>query len=125
MRNRHLIPLLVIVILLAAISSLSCERLRNIKGSISGTVYMEGRPTSGHILVKDATGTSVVAMADTNMNGHYYVKNLAAGDYVLQFLNMQAVPFGKLFPVKVRIGRPEVCNLQLLMTDRLAPNEYK
>jgi hypothetical protein len=108
---------------MTAISSVSCERLRNIKGSISGTVYMEGRPTSGHILVKDANG-AVVKMADTNLNGHYYVKDLSPGDYQLQFLNMQAVPFGRLFSVKVRIGRPEVVDLQLTMADRLTPGQY-
>lgn len=123
MRYRLFIPLIAIAVLMTAISSVSCDRLKNIKGSISGTVYMEGRPTSGHILVKDANG-AVVKMSDTNMNGHYYVKDLSPGDYQLQFLNMQAVPFGRLFPVKVRIGRPEVVDLQLTMADRLAPGQY-
>jgi hypothetical protein len=115
MRYRYLIPLMIFAVLMTAISSVSCDRLKNIKGSISGTVYMDGRPTSGHILVKDANGTNV-KMADTNLNGHYYVKDLSAGDYQLQFLNM--------FSVTVRIGRPEVVDLQLTMADRLAPGKY-
>jgi hypothetical protein len=88
------------------------------QGSIYGTTYMDGRPVAGHILVIDSKTNIVVAQVDTNINGHFYIKNLAEGDYLLKFLNMQGVPFGKDTIVEVRSGRHESIDIKLSASDR-------
>jgi hypothetical protein len=92
-------------------------------GSIVGSVYMDGRPVAGHILVKDTKTGQVVAQADTNMNGHYIVKDLDEGEYDLQYLNMQGVPFGRIVRLFVREGLSEVIDIQLSVTDRMPIKE--
>jgi hypothetical protein len=121
--RRFIVPIIALLVL-AVLAGSACGKLKNIKGSISGTVYMDGRPVSGHLLVKDAATNGVVAQADTNMNGHFNVKDLNAGEYLIQFLNMQGVPFGNETKVKVTIGKFEVVDIKLSATDRKPLDQY-
>jgi len=123
MRYRYFIIPMLMIALLGLVMTVSCARLRNIKASISGTVYMDGRPISGHLLLKDTNG-NVVGRADTSLSGHYQIKDINAGTYKLMFLNMQGVPWGGEVTVVVRLGRPEGVDLQLKSSDRLPISEY-
>lgn len=118
MFNRLLIAFLIVICVTAAFTEISCGRLKNLKGSISGTVYMDGRPASGTIIVRDKDG-NYVSQTRTNLNGHFQIKDLAAGTYKLQFLNMQGVPWGGEHTVEVRLGRFEVVNLEIKASDRI------
>jgi hypothetical protein len=122
MLNRKVILSTLSFLLLAVFLSSGCAGLAGkIKGSISGTVYMDGRPTSGTILIKDAGGT-VIQQARTNLNGHYQLKDLSSGTYTLQYLNMQGMPFGHETTVEIRMGRFEVVDIQLTASDRMPIN---
>jgi hypothetical protein len=124
MNYRRFIVLIIALLVLAALAGSSCSKIRNIKGSISGTVYMDGRPISGHLLIKDAATKAVVAQADTNMNGHFIAKDLNAGEYIIQYLNMQGVPFGNETLVKVSLGKFEAVDIKLKATDRKPMENY-
>ena len=122
MKYRPLVFVALVAAILGVMTNVSCDRLKNIKASISGTVYMDGRPQSGHVELKDANG-NIVAMDDTTLAGHYILKDIKAGDYTLQFLNMQGVPFGGEVTVKVRMGRFEQVDLHIKSTDRISVNK--
>jgi hypothetical protein len=121
MKYRYFIFPVLMIVLLGLLGSVSCDQIKNIKGSVNGTVYMDGRPVSGTILVKDANG-AVVGQSRTNMNGHYQIKDLGAGTYTLQYLNMQGVPFGNETTVNVHVGKFETVDIQLKASDRMPIN---
>jgi hypothetical protein len=105
-------------VLLAVFTAGSCAQLSQIKASISGTCYMDGRPIQGTVLLLDAAGTQL-AQNRTTLSGHFQLKDITAGEYQLQFLNMQGVPFGEPVKVVVRLGRPEMVDIQLTASDRM------
>ena len=114
--SRLLIVPVIAVLLLGALSGVSCSRIK-IKASISGTVYMDGRPTSGTVLLSNKDG-GTVAMERTNTSGHFRITDVDPGTYTLQYLNLQGVPWGHSETIVVRLGRPEIVDLQLSMEDR-------
>ena len=119
MSRKYFLIALIALIVLGLLGTVSCGRLKQIKGSISGTVYMDGRPVSGTIILKDANGATI-AQERTNTGGHYRITDLEPGTYIVQYLNYQGVPWAKTQTVEVRIGRPEIVDLQLSATDRAA-----
>ncbi len=110
-------PVFTALILVVVLLGGSCTAIGNIKASVSGTAYMDGRPIQGTILLLDMNGT-VVNQCRTGMNGHYQIRDVSAGKYELRFLNMQGVPFGREVSIEVRLGRPERVDLQLSASDR-------
>jgi hypothetical protein len=124
MKYRSFIVPIIALLILAVFAGSACSKLKNIKASISGTVYMDGRPISGHLLIKDAATNAVVAQADTNLNGHFIAKDLNAGEYIIQFLNMQGVPFGNETRVKLSLGKFESVDIKLKATDRKTVDQY-
>ncbi len=107
--------------MIAILLSSSCAQLRQIKSSITGTVYMDGRPIQGTVQLLDENG-AVLGSSRTNMNGHYQIRDVQPGTYILQFLNMQGMPYGNEVTVLVRMGRPEVVDLELTQADRVPLN---
>jgi len=99
----------------------SCGFMRNVKASIAGTVYMDGRPVSGTVVVYDMNGQEV-AQARTTLEGHFIIKGLNPGTYKLRYLNMQGFPFGSEKVVEVRLGRFEQVKIELSSSDRIPIN---
>lgn len=117
--TRRILWLILGMIVLALLAGTSCGALKNVKASISGTVYMDGRPVAGSVQLIDESG-SIVATERTNMHGHFTIKNLNPGKYTLQYLNYSGVPYGGETVVEVRIGRFEAVDVHLSSTDRIA-----
>jgi len=104
-----------VLILLGA----SCGQLTNLKASIAGTVYMDGRPVAfGTVQAYNEAG-HVVGSERTTDSGHYIIKNLDPGTVTLVYLNSNGVQFGRETVVEVRRGRFETVNLELSMEDRI------
>ncbi len=100
----------------------SCGQLRNIKASIAGTVYIDGRPVAfGTVQVVNEAGV-VVAQERTTSSGHYQIKDLDPGTYKVVYLNARGVRFGRETMIEVRRGRFEQVDLELSSTDRLPIN---
>jgi hypothetical protein len=97
----------------------SCSRLMNIKASIAGTVYMDGRPVAFGTVQAINEGGTVVGSERTTDSGHYIIKNLDPGTYTLVYLNSNGVQFGRETTVQVRRGRFETVNLEISMEDRV------
>jgi hypothetical protein len=117
LKNEKLAAVIILVLIIGALSGISCGRLKNIKASVSGTVYMDGRPVSGTVILTDQN-EQVIAQERTNTNGHFRITDLQPGTYYIQYLNYQGVPWSTRQLVEVRLGRPEVVDLQLSAADR-------
>lgn len=116
--TRHTLGPILGMVILALLAGTSCGALKNVKASISGTVYMDGRPVAGTVQLVDESG-NIVANERTTMEGHYTIKNLNPGKYTLQYLNYSGVPYGGETEVVVRIGRFETVDIHLSSADRV------
>jgi hypothetical protein len=125
MKHRTLIFLALGIVLFGLLTTVSCDKLNNVKASISGTVYMDGRPSDGSVVLKDANGATVQMVHTNTPGGHYIIKDVTAGNYTLVFLNMAGIPWGGGTPVKVRLGRFETVDLHLTQADRKPVSEFK
>ena len=116
--NQKAISLAIAIFALVCLMLISsCSALRNVKASISGTVYLDGRPSFGTVVLLDMNGKQV-AQQQTNMNGHFRITDIPAGRYQIQYLNNHGIPFGEPSIVEVRLGRPETVDLKLSSKDR-------
>jgi len=97
----------------------SCSQLTNIKASIAGTVYIDGRPMPHGTVQAINEAGHVVGQERTSASGHYIIKDLDPGTYKLVFLNANGMQFGKETTVEVRRGRFEQVDLELSATDRI------
>ncbi|MCX6645979.1 MAG: hypothetical protein NTY09_06445 [bacterium] len=114
--HRIFIPLL-LILLAFILSTASCGFLKGVKGSISGTVYIDGRPQAfGTIQVfklDDAGNSTYVAQDRCTETGHYIIQGLDAGTYSVTYLNARGNPIGGNTTVEVRLGRFEPLDLNL------------
>jgi hypothetical protein len=107
----YLLSLLFIAVIL--LSSTSCGFMRGVKGSISGTVYVDGRPQAfGTVQVYNELGTLVSSDRCTE-TGHYIIRGLDAGRYEVTYLNARGSPIGQPTIVEVRLGRFEQVDLNI------------
>jgi len=90
----------------------ACDRLRNVKGSIGGTVFVDGRPQAFGT-VQAYLGDTVVGQERCSQSGHYTIRDLEAGTYTLIYLNAMGAPIGGETIVELRLGRFEQVDLQL------------
>ena len=109
----------ILAVLTAILLGTSCSQLANIKASISGTVYMDGRPVAFGTVQAINDAGQVVASERTGSSGHYLLKDLDPGRYKLVYVNANGALFGKETIVEVRRGRFETVDLELSITDRL------
>jgi len=117
--SSRVLALLLVVALLPALAGASCGQLRNLKASIAGTVYMDGRPAGwGTVQLLNEAG-QVVAQERCTDSGHYNIRNLDPGRYTMVWLNNQGVPYGGETVVEVRRGRFEQVDLYLTRDDRM------
>lgn len=104
-----------VLLLLGLVFSLigtSCGGLSNIKGSISGTVFVDGRPQAFGTVQVLMDG-QLIAQERCTQTGHYIIKGLSAGTYEVVYLNARGNPIGEATVVQVRMGRFEQVDLQL------------
>lgn len=105
-----------VILLLGLIFSLigtSCGGMSNIKGSISGTVFVDGRPQAFGTVQVLRDGI-MVAQERCTQTGHFIIKGLDAGTYDVVYLNARGNPVGDVTVVQVRMGRFETVDLQLI-----------
>lgn len=75
--------------------------------SISGTVYKNGRPITGLIHVIDIKTGNVVTREPVNNQGHFIIRDLIAGEYILELLGPDEInPIGNRMYIFTRQGRP-------------------
>jgi hypothetical protein len=121
--NRILIPLLLILMALV-LTSASCGFMKSVKGSISGTVYIDGRPQAfGTVQVyklDDAGNGTYISQDRCTETGHYIIQGLDAGKYEITYLNARGAPVGGVTTVEVRLGRFEPLDLNLTV-QRITP----
>jgi hypothetical protein len=114
--HRALLPLF-LILLAFILSTASCGFMKSVKGSISGTVYIDGRPQAfGTIQVYKMDGTpngTYVAQDRCTETGHYIIQGLDAGTYQVTYLNARGNPVGGVTTVEVRLGRFEPLDLNL------------
>ena len=84
-----------------------CSKLSQIKGSISGTVFRDGRPIMGQIQVLNPKTLGSVKTEPVNNAGHFIIADVPPGEYLLAFLGPTSAPIGEYMYVKVVMGRPE------------------
>ena len=120
-KSRFLLTLSIILLIFVVFAGTSCSKLKNIKAPVTGTVYMDGRPASGTVAIKDEGGT-VIAQERTNINGHFRITDLNPGTYKIVYFNYQGVPWKTEQVIQIRLGRPEVVELQLNSADRMSFN---
>jgi len=115
MKHAYRISLPVLILSLVFILLGSSCGLGNIKGSISGTVYVDGRPQAfGTVQVFTADG-QYIASERCTQTGHYIIQGLDAGTYEITYLNARGAPLGQVTTVEVRLGRFEPVDLQLVV----------
>ena len=85
----------------------SCAAVSKIKGSVSGTVYNNGRPLMGQIQVIDPKTFGSITTQPVNNQGHFIISDVPPGEWILAFLGPSSNPLGEYKYVKVRPGRPE------------------
>ena len=109
---RTLFPLLILSCVFILLAT-SCGFMGKVKGSISGTVYVDGRPQAfGTVQVFKADG-QFIASERCTQTGHYIIQGLDAGTYEVTYLNARGAPLGESTMVEVRIGRFEQVDLNL------------
>ncbi len=84
----------------------ACSTLSNIKTSVSGTVYNNGRPMMGQIQVLDPKTNGSLKTEPVNNQGHFIITDVPSGEWILAFLGPSSAPLGELKYVKVSMGRP-------------------
>jgi len=113
--NRTLAALLGILLLVMLLGT-ACSAFRNIKASIAGTVYVDGRPQAFGT-VQAYLGTALISQERCTQSGHYQIRDLDPGDYTIVYLNARGAPLGGETYVTVRLGRFETVDLQLSQAD--------
>ena len=82
-------------------------------GSISGTVYINGRPQAfGTVQAFNEDG-QMVKQERCTQYGHFTISELEQGTYHLVYLNARGAPLGEETVVRVRPGRFERVDLRL------------
>ena len=99
------------LLLLAAVIMLvsqltACTAISKIKGSVSGTVYNNGRPLMGQIQLIDPKSGGSVKTEPVNNQGHFIISDVPPGEWILAFLGPSSAPLGEYKYVKVTPGRP-------------------
>lgn len=84
----------------------ACATLSNIKSSVSGTVYNNGRPMMGQIQVLDPRTNGSLKTEPVNNQGHFIIMNVPSGEWILAFLGPSSAPLGEFKYIKVSMGRP-------------------
>lgn len=84
----------------------SCGKLAEIKGSVAGTVYNNGRPLMGQIQLIDPKSGGSIKTEPVNNQGHFIISSVPPGEWVLAFLGPSSAPLGEYKYVKVTPGRP-------------------
>ncbi len=114
------IALFMLVAMLGLLLGPACNQMRNIKGSIGGTVYVDGRPQAFGT-VQAYLGDQLVGQERCSQSGHFTIRNLDPGTYTVIYLNAQGGPIGGETIVELRLGRFEQVDLELSV-QRPAPN---
>lgn len=104
MKFSRLLLLAAVIMLVSQLTS--CAAISKIKGSVSGTVYNDGRPLMGQIQLIDPKSYGSVKTEPVNNQGHFIISQVPPGEWFLAFLGPSAAPLGELKYVKVTPGRP-------------------
>ena len=91
---------------LTAVIAAGCSQIMEIKGSISGTVYMNGRPLMGQIQVLDPKTKGSVKTEPVKNSGHFIIPDVKPGEYLLAVIGPAGAPLGEFMYVRVAPGRP-------------------
>lgn len=86
-------------------SLFGCDKLSNIGTSVAGNIYNRGTPQGGHITLVDFN-TGSTAYQGQSQDGHFIIQDVKAGEYVIRYMNMNAIPMGGGRYIKVLPGRP-------------------
>jgi hypothetical protein len=95
-----------LVILGIAAQSAGCSRMMQIKGSVSGNVFRDGRPMMGQIQLLDPKNQKSIKTEPVNNQGHFIVSDVPPGEWLLAFIGPSGAPMGNFKYVKVLTGRP-------------------
>jgi hypothetical protein len=98
----------------------ACSQLQNVKGSIGGTVYVDGRPQAFGT-VQAYLGDQLVGQERCSQSGHFTIRDLSPGTYTVIYLNASGGPIGGETIVELRLGRFEQVDLELSV-QRTGPN---
>ena len=83
-----------------------CDAMNKITTNVSGQIYMEGTPVGGHVsLYEFETGKST-GLSAQSQTGHFIISSVPAGEYVMRYMDMRAIPMGGGMYLKVQPGRP-------------------
>lgn len=90
------------------------EPLLKIRGTVAGYVYQYNRPMpSFKVQLIDQSGWAI-ATAPTNAHGHFIIKDVPPGDYIVYVLTFAGVPYvGYEGHITVRPGRTEKIDIDL------------
>ena len=109
--------------LLVLICVVGCDSLSHVGTSVAGEVYMNGVPQGGHLTLQDFK-TGKIAFTGETQDGHFIISGVTAGEYVLRYMNMRAIPMGGGMYIKVEPGRP-VTELKFEVYDIVPPPPSK
>lgn len=94
-----------ITLLLMLVFGTACDKLANIGTSVAGNIYNDGSPVGGHITLLDFN-SGTTAYSGQTQDGHFIIQDVKAGEYVIRYMNMNAIPMGGGQYIKVQPGRP-------------------
>lgn len=104
MKFSHFILLATGIMFLSQLTA--CATLANIKSSVSGMVYSNGRPMMGQIQVLNPKTNGSLKTEPVNNQGHFIITDVPAGEWILAFLGPSSSPLGEFKYIKVSMGRP-------------------
>ena len=90
-----------LVILGIAAQSAGCSRMMQIKGSVSGNVFRDGRPMMGQIQLLDPKNQKSIKTEPVNNQGHFIVSDVPPGEWLLAFIGPSGAPMGNFKYFKV------------------------
>ncbi|MCB1216543.1 carboxypeptidase regulatory-like domain-containing protein [bacterium] len=121
------ITLIKLAVLLAVVSIsaqlYSCDKLKNIKGSIAGQVMDENGVPMGFtsVAVLDENGSELTRQT-TNNEGGYFISELSAGTYSLEVWVMgtekREITSGNATGIKLGIGKTETIDLTVKLPEK-------
>jgi hypothetical protein len=107
----------IILLLCAILAEGECMGIKTVS-SLTGGVFLDGRPVTGTVFLKNEAG-DVIAQQKTSVEGRYRLTGLKPGAYTIHYLNYQGVEWAEFFRVELRPGMPEIVDLQLHSEYRL------
>ncbi len=110
--RKSIIVVIFCITLCGLLLGTSCGGLKNVKASIAGTVYIDGRPQAFGTVQAWRDG-AMVQQQRCGQSGHFHLKDLNAGKYTVVYLNARGAPIGGETVVQVRLGRFETVDLYL------------